>query len=204
MTSVISSLARRAGAAALAAALGSAFSSPAGAVAICQKTSKTGKLSFKLRETCNVAKGETEVSVGTRTQVFHSFSDSQQEISTSDIALPIDGVNTSFSFETTAESSDVVITFSAGCQINDATGGGWVDLDLRVDGADVAPTDLPRNGFCFQVGASDETQMTNSYTVAVEDLAAGTHSVQAIVSNVAVTPNPFLGDVSLVVTVHEN
>jgi len=73
-----------------------------------------------------------------------------------------------------------------------------------VDSAAVAPTDLPRNGFCFQTGANDEVEHTASYSVAVEDLAAGTHTVQVAASNVSLTPTAFLGDVSLVVTVHEN
>jgi hypothetical protein len=204
MLRTLTALARCALALGTAALLGGLAATPASAVAVCQKESKNGKLSFKLRETCNTAKGEVEVAVGTRTEVYHTFTDTQQEMSGDDIALPIDGVNTSFSFETTSASSDVVITFTAGCHINDASGGGWIDVDLRVNGTAVPPTDLPRNGFCFQTGANDETELTNSYTVAVEDLPAGTHSIQAVASNVSVTPNPFLGDVSLVVTVHEN
>lgn len=189
---------------ALATLLGGLLASQASAVVVCQKESKNGKLSFKLREACNTAKGEVEVSVGTRTSVFHTFTDSQQAISGSDIALPIDGVNTSFSFDTTGASSDVVVTFTAGCHVLDATGGGWIDVDLVVDGTEVPPSDLPRNGFCLNTGANDEVEHTNSYTVAVEDLAAGTHSVQVLASNVSLTPSAFLGDVSLVVTVHEN
>lgn len=189
---------------ALAALLGgSLLANAASAVVVCQKE-RNGKLTFKLREACRTDKGEVEAPVGTRTQVFHTFTDSQQAISGSDIALPIDGVNTSFSFDTTAASADVVVNFTAGCHILDSTGGGWLDVDLVVDGTEVPPSDLPRNGFCFNTGANDEVEHTNSYTVAVEDLAAGTHSVQALVSNVSVTPNAFMGDVSLVVTVHEN
>jgi hypothetical protein len=177
--------------------------SPVSAVVVCQKE-KAGKLSFKLREACRTDKGEVEAPIGTRTQVFHSFTDSTQAISGSDIALPVDGAATSLSFETTAASADVVVTFTAGCRTIDETGGGWLDVDLVVDGTAVAPTDLPRNAFCFQTGVNEEVQHTASYTVAVNDLAAGTHSVQVLASNVSVTPTAFLGDVSLVVTVHEN
>jgi hypothetical protein len=182
---------------------GSLLAGSASAVVICQKE-KAGKLTFKLREACRTDKGEVEAPIGTRSRVFHTFTDSQQAISGDDIALPIDGVNTSFSFDTTAASADVVVTFTAGCHILDSTGGGWLDVDLVVDGTAVPPTDLPRNGFCFNTGANDEVEHTNSYTVALEGLAAGTHSIQALVSNVAISPNAFMGDVSLVVTVHEN
>jgi hypothetical protein len=183
---------------------GSLLASQVSAVVICQKE-RNGKLSFKLREACRTDKGETEAPIGTRTQVFHTFTDSQQAISGDDIALPVDGASTSFSFETTSESSDVVIAFTAGCHTNDTTGGGWLDVDLVLDGTTVAPTDLPRNGFCIVVGASpEEVEQTNSYTVAVENVPAGSHSVQALASNVSVTPFAFMGDVSLVVTVHEN
>lgn len=196
--------ARHALALGLAALLGGLYAASASAVVVCQKEGKNGKLSFKLRESCNAEKGEVEAPIGTRTTVFHTFTDSQQAISGSDIALPIDGVNTGFSFDTTGASSDVVVTFTAGCHVLDSTGGGWIDVDLVVDGTEVPPSDLPRNGFCLNTGANDEVEHTNSYTVAVEDLAPGTHSVQVLASNVSLTPSAFLGDVSLVVTVHEN
>ena len=180
------------------------LASQASAVVICQKENH-GKPSFKLREACRTDKGETEAPIGTRTTVYHGSSDSQQAISGSDIALPVAGAATSLTFETTAASSDVVIAFSAGCHTNDTTGGGWLDLALVLDGTTVPPTDLPRNGFCIVVGASpEEVEQTNSYTVAVNDVPAGLHSVQALASNVSVTPFAFMGDVSLVVTVHEH
>ena len=203
MTATHRTLAPRAFAFGLVALLGGLVASPSSAVVVCQKE-MNGKLSFKLREACKTDTGEVEAPVGTRTSVFHTFTDSQQEISGQDIALPIDGVNTSFSFETTGASSDVVVTFTAGCHVLDATGGGWIDVDLVVDGTEVPPSDLPRNGFCLNTGANDEVEHTNSYTVAVEDLAAGTHSIQVLASNVSLSPSAFLGDVSLVVTVHEN
>jgi hypothetical protein len=208
MTHTPSSTPRRAALAALAlgaAAVlaGSLLAQAASAVVVCQKE-KAGKLTFKLREACRTEKGEVEAPVGTRTRVFHTFTDSQQAISGSDIALPIDGVDTGFSFDTTAASADVVVTFSAGCHTLDETGVGWLDVDLVVDGTSVPPTDLPRNGFCIVTGLNDEVEQTNSYTVAVTGLAPGSHSVQALVSNVSLTPNAFMGDVSLVVTVHEN
>lgn len=184
--------------------IASLSASSVSAVAVCQKTSKSGKVSFKLREACRTEKGEVEVSLGTRTTVYHSFTDTQQPISGDDVLLAIDGGNTSLAFETTSESSDVVITFTAGCHVLDSTGGGWIDIELRLDGVAIAPSDLARNGFCFQTGANDEVEHTASYTVAVSDLAAGNHSVTAVGDNVSLTPSAFLGDVSLVVTVHEN
>src|SRR4029453_9477507 len=179
------------------------LASQASAVVVCQKE-KNGKLSFKLREVCREDKGEVEAPIGTRTRVFHTFTASPQAISGDDIALPIDGVDTSFSFDTTASSADVVVSFNAGCHTRDETGGGWLDVDLAVDGTEVPPPDLPPNGFCFVTGTNDEVEHTVSYSVAVTGLAAGAHSVQALVSNVSLTPMAFMGDVSLVVTVHEN
>jgi len=199
---------RRALALGLAALLGGLFASQTSAVSVCQKTSKKGKHSFKLRDACLTDKGEVAVNVGTRTTVFHSSNEEQVLIDGDNIALPIDGTSNTFSFDTTSESSDVVVTFTAGCHALDTSGGGWVDIDLNVDGTAVPPTDLPRNGFCFQTGANDEVEHTASYTVAVEDLPAGSHSIQVLASNVSLTGGllgfPTLGDVSLVVTVHEN
>jgi hypothetical protein len=173
-------------------------------VVVCQKTNKHGKSSFKLRDACRTDKGEVEVSLGTRTAVYHTSTDSQQAISGSGIAIPVDGDSTTLLFETTAESSDVVITFTAGCHTKDDSGLGFLDVDLVLDGTAVAPSDLARNGFCIVVGATpEEVEQTNSYTVAVEDVMAGAHAVQVLASNASVSPNAFLGDVSLVVTVHE-
>lgn len=200
--------ARRTLALGLALLLGGLFASHASAVAVCQKTSKKGKLSFKLREACLTEKGEVEVSLGTRTQAFHSSNEEQVIIDGDDIALPIDGTNDTFSFDTTSESSDVVVTFTAGCSTIDESGAGWVDIDINVNGAAVPPTDLPTNAFCFETGVNDEVRHTASYTVAVEDLPAGSHSIQVIADNQSLTGGivgfPILSDVSLVVTVHEN
>jgi hypothetical protein len=199
---------RRALALGLAALLGGLFASQTSAVAVCQKTSKKGKHSFKLRDACLTEKGEVEVNVGTRTTVFHSSNEEQVTIDQDNLALPIDGTNNSFSFETTSESSDVVVTFTAGCSTIDETGAGWVDIDMNVDGTVVPPTDLPTNAFCFETGINDEVRHTASYTVAVEDLAAGSHSIQVFANNESLTGGivgfPILSDVSLVVTVHEN
>ena len=88
------------------------------------------------------------------------------------------------------------------------SGAGWVDIDVNVNGAAVPPTDLPTNAFCFETGVNDEVRHTASYTVAVEDLPAGSHSIQVIADNQSLTGGivgfPILSDVSLVVTVHEN
>jgi hypothetical protein len=196
--------ARRTLALGLALLLGGLFASHASAVAVCQKTSKKGKNTFKLRDACLTDKGEVEVSVGTRTEVYRATTDAQQDVINDDTAIAIDGANTSFSFDTTAPSADVVINFTAGCHIVDASGGGWIDIEIRLDDAAVPPSDLARNGFCWNAGANDETEFTNSYTVAVEDLEPGTHSIQVITTNASLSPTAFLGDVSLVVTVHEN
>jgi hypothetical protein len=173
-------------------------------VAVCQKTNKHGKSTFKLRDACRTDKGEVEVSLGTRTVVYHTSTDSQEAISGAGNLLPIDGDSTTLLFDTTAASSDVVITFTAGCHTKDDSGLGFLDVDLVLDGTAVAPSDLARNGFCIVVGATpEEVEQTNSYTVAVDNVAAGPHSVQVLASNASVSPNAFLGDVSLVVTVHE-
>ncbi len=102
----------------------------------------------------------------------------------------------------------MVVTFTAGCSTIDESGAGWVDIDINVNGAAVPPTDLPTNAFCFETGVNDEVRHTASYTVAVEDLPAGSHSIQVIADNQSLTGGivgfPILSDVSLVVTVHEN
>jgi hypothetical protein len=192
----------------LALLLGGLFASHASAVAVCQKTSKKGKLSFKLREACLTDKGEVEVNVGTRTAAFHTSNEEQVTIDGDGIALPIDGTSDTFAFDTTSASSDVVVTFTASCSTIDETGAGWVDIDVNVDGATVSPTNLPTNAFCFETGINDEVRHTASYTVAVEDLAAGSHSIQVLANNESLTGGivgfPILSAVSLVVTVHEN
>jgi hypothetical protein len=211
MTRPTPTLARRALAFGLAALLGGLFASQVSAAVVCQKTNKKGKHSFKIRDACLTEKGEVAVNVGTRTTVLHSFAalsgGGEVFIDGDDIAVPLDDASTTVSFDTTAASSSVVVTFSAGCSVLDTSGGGWIDIDINVDDTPVPPTDQPTNAFCFQTGANDEVRHTGSFTVAVEDLAAGSHSIEVLASNVSLSGGlfgPSMSDVSLVVTVHEN
>jgi hypothetical protein len=171
-------------ASALALALG--FSGAANAALLCSKTNAQGKTKFSLRETCK----STETLVGTvaitqdvtdglagvrRTRIFGFDSDNNfLNTTTTGAAVPIDGANTSVVIDTTAASTDMMITFHSECQLQNAV--NWTVVEIFVDG--VAFTSAGGDqAFC-----SLQQYATNSMTVVAPNLPAGSHtiSVQAI------------------------
>lgn len=81
------------------------------------------------------------------------------------------GSGTSFDFQL-ASNSVVAIFFTASCAVVSSDDITWVDVDIRVDGIAVPPTDTPEP-FC--------THQSNVVSVsrdAVVTLSAGPHSVE--------------------------
>jgi hypothetical protein len=94
-----------------------------------------------------------------------------------------------------------VLTYSAECAVNAAAGSSsaWLDLDIIVNGAVVAPTVGVNDAFCTSNGtAGSDGWSRNSITVVIAGLAgANTVRVQARGNNGAT--GLWLGDSALVI-----
>jgi hypothetical protein len=161
-----------------------AATAPANAQVICEKNGK-----FKLRSTCRPAKGETQFldlsAVPTRADLprtrvlgFSAIDDESLDAGDPIRALQIDDRSTSVRFTTTSADTSVHITFSAECSIGGPGHFDWVDIDVVLDGAVLAPTD-DDDAFCSseENDADGTNWRTDSRTVVAIGLAAGEHVV---------------------------
>lgn len=166
-------------------ALAALASAPAGAQVICEKIGKPGK--FKVRDACKEGKEDEVVDLAAlitledvpdvqvpRTFVFGATGNLDTVGSTPEL-LPIDGNAESLSFETTAPSTNLHITFSAECAMVSDLIGGQTEVTLFLDGEAIAPTEGDDDAFCSATNNLVGTGITASRTVVVEDVGPGVH-----------------------------
>jgi hypothetical protein len=80
--------------------------------------------------------------------------------------------------ETTGESTDVLITFSAECTVRSTTNFTWLNLDLLFDGVAQSPTNGD-DAFCTSHATDSlDTWVTASFSLVVEDVPAGIHEIE--------------------------
>jgi len=159
---------------------------------LCEKLNKKGKAKYKIRTECLLQKGETVATLGGQTpaaepaRLFHTSTEETTNIvGDTDIQLSDDpGIDgTIFQFDTTAESTDASITFSADCGLLATGASGWLDIDVVVDGVPLSPLANGATRFCqigdAVLGTTPITGRTyaSSYTVVAEDLTPGSHAV---------------------------
>lgn len=91
-----------------------------------------------------------------------------------------------------------IITYSAECSVSGPI-GGWVDIDIIVDGNVIPPTDSTADAFCSALeGAGFDTWATQSITVAVQ-LGQGSHRIQIRARLNGGATGGWLSDSSLVI-----
>ena len=141
---------------------------------VCEKTPKSGKVKYNLRDACNTGKGEIEAAdfaPAPRASVEH-FVGEGAVFGTLSQPTAIDGDATSVQAVTSAASTDLVVVLHAECQSSGSL--EWVDVDVKVDGVARGSTAHP-NGFDAFCGGTHYA--TRSVTVVAEDLPAGPHTV---------------------------
>jgi hypothetical protein len=116
-------------------------------------------------------------------------------------AVPLDaGGSTTLSF--TAKKNGVyVLTYSAECSADNgaATNAGWIDLDIQINGATVAPTLGTADAFCSPDGfVGSSGWVRPSITVPI-NLVAGPNTVRILGNVFAPVTTGWLGDASLVI-----
>ena len=94
------------------------------------------------------------------------------------VLVPINGASTSVGF-TLGAPQRLIITFSAECAVNAAAGsnGAWVDIDVRMDGVALAPTNTTFDAFCSSNGTAGFDGWTRASITVPVTVAAGAHSV---------------------------
>lgn len=95
--------------------------------------------------------------------------------------------------------SEVVILFNAECAVRGTT-GGWINLDILVDGVAVPPSDQD-NAFCAGKGTTKLDEWASNVVNAVVKLEAGDHDVQVNVNAYGGVTEYRIDDTSLIVIV---
>lgn len=141
---------------------------------VCEKTSRSGKVKYRLRDACNTGKGEAvaaDFAPAPRASVEH-FVGEGAVLGSPYQPTAIDGDATSVQAMTSAASTDLVVVFHAECQSSGSL--EWVDVDVKVDGVARGSTANP-SGFDAFCGGTHYA--THSVTVVAKELPAGPHTV---------------------------
>jgi hypothetical protein len=147
-----------------------------------------------------------QIPVVRQTEVYHTVNGSNQTDNV-DVLLDLGGAaGDTYSFPTTAASTDVVIHFTAECGHSSGSTPEWVHIDLSLDGAVLPPTDhaTKEDALCTSDGSGNFNYTRTSVTSVVEDVPAGNHSVQILAGIGFGTGSWWIGDLSLVVITHED
>ena len=109
-----------------------------------------------------------------RTRVFAFESFWRTNVGLEGAEVMIDGVATSVQVPTTADSTDLVVTFHAECA--NFAGASWIDVDVKVDGTALGSTaqspSVGDDAFC-----ADEKWGTHSVTVVARGVGPGDHTL---------------------------
>ena len=115
------------------------------------------------------------------------------------VPLDADG-GTSLTFRTKQDKAKVAIAFSAECSNNAAERGVWTDIDVKLDGVAVKPTNQLGDVLCASNGTAgfDHFVMV-SLDVAVVVETAGVHTVEIVARSSDGTSAFWVSDVSTIV-----
>jgi hypothetical protein len=126
--------------------------STASAQLLCSKTSGSGKVKYKIRQTCKSSETEVgtlattaDVDAVPRTVVYDHSNGGAQAFNGSNQVVDLDGNGADHFAYTSTKVSTIVVVFSAECN---ALGGGVGNIDIRLNGVALGGSGADNDQFC--------------------------------------------------------
>jgi hypothetical protein len=141
-----------------------------------RKASKLGRVGFALGflALAGASQAQVDADPAPRTRVFGTRG-VIETIGTTTKFVGIDGSGEAFSFETTAESTDLHITFGAECAMRSGSAGARAGTALTLDGEPIASTQVAHDASCSSPSDRIPNGNATRCTVVVQGVGPGLH-----------------------------